>query len=81
MFTSFVCAVGPHPAARAIYSVITGVAFLAAFVGIASGSGNSVTILAFTAAIVLAWTWFTTLSLKVYQAQGNACAPASGLIA
>jgi hypothetical protein len=66
---------------RSIYAVITGVAFFTAFVGIASGSGNSVTILTFTAAIVLAWAWFTALSINVYQAQGDTCAPVSALTA
>lgn len=49
----------------AIYSVITGVAFLAGFIGIASGSGNSWTLLGFWIGVVLAWTWISILSARL----------------
>ncbi|MFC4396505.1 DUF998 domain-containing protein [Arthrobacter sedimenti] len=39
------------------FSLATGVLFLAAFAGIASGSTSAVIVLGFTAAVVLAWTW------------------------
>jgi len=39
----------------AIYSIVTGIAFLSAFIGIASGSGNSWTILGFWIGIILDW--------------------------
>ncbi|ADB32623.1 conserved hypothetical protein [Kribbella flavida DSM 17836] len=42
---------------RAVASYATGVLFLAAFAGIASGSAGAGVTLAFWAAIVLAWTW------------------------
>jgi len=46
------------------YSLFTGIIFFAAFVGIASGSGNGWTILGFWIGIILAWTWLSLLSLK-----------------
>jgi hypothetical protein len=49
------------------FSRITGVLFLAAFAGIASGSGNVVLTLAFVAAVVLAWTWVSALAAHLYQ--------------
>ena len=48
------------------YSVVTGLVFLAGFVGVASGSGNSWTVLGFWIAVVLAWSWITAISLR-YQ--------------
>jgi len=42
-------------------SVVTGAAFLAAFAGIAAGAGSSPTVLAFYAAVVLAFVWLTLL--------------------
>jgi hypothetical protein len=38
------------------------VLFFAAFAGIASGSKNPMIIPAFTAAVVLSWTWLSALS-------------------
>jgi hypothetical membrane protein len=52
----------------AIYSRITGVVFLAGFAGIASGSHGALTTLPFTAAVVLAWSWITVLSVRLYRA-------------
>jgi hypothetical protein len=43
------------------FSAITGIGFLATFVGIASGVGNSVTVLGFYAAIVLAFVWLSAM--------------------
>jgi hypothetical membrane protein len=51
----------------AIYSRITGVVFLAAFAGIASGSHGALTTLPFVAAVVLAWSWITALSILFYR--------------
>lgn len=48
-----------HPA-RAAYSFATGIIFLAAFAGLASGSAGETTTLAFYAAITAAFTWLTT---------------------
>jgi len=54
----------------AAYSVATGVLFFAAFFGIASGSqqGGAIrtfVILAFTAAVVLAWAWVSAMSIRL----------------
>jgi hypothetical protein len=50
----------------AIYSVVTGVLFLAAFAGIASGSQGGVTI-AFSLAVVLCFTWISMLSAQLNE--------------
>ena len=42
--------------------------FLAGFAGIASGSHGALTTLPFTAAVVLAWSWVTALSVRLYRA-------------
>ena len=49
------------------FSRITGVVFLAAFAGIASGSHGPTT-LAFVAAVLLAWSWLATVSVHFYRA-------------
>jgi Protein of unknown function (DUF998) len=51
----------------AAYSRITGLVFLAGFAGIASGSHGALTTLPFTAAVVLAWSWITALSIRIYR--------------
>jgi hypothetical membrane protein len=50
-----------------LFSAIVGVAFLAAFVGVASGSGSSAVVLAFWAALILAWTWLAALAVHLYR--------------
>jgi hypothetical membrane protein len=54
----------------AIYSALTGIVFFAAFFGIASGSqqGGAVLVfvtLAFTAAVVIAWTWISLMAARL----------------
>ena len=51
------------------FSRITGVLFLAGFGGVVSGATSPGVNLAFTAAVVLAWTWLSALSLHVYRDQ------------
>jgi Protein of unknown function (DUF998) len=51
------------------YSIVTGVVFLAGFVGVASGSGNSWSVIGFWIAVVLAWSWITAMSLR-YRRMG-----------
>ena len=51
------------------FSRITGVLFLAGFGGVVSGATTPGVNLAFTAAVVLAWTWLSALSLHVYRDQ------------
>ncbi len=56
----------------AVFSLVTGVLFLAAFAGIASGgSPTGFGVLAFTAAIVLAWTWLFLVSSAMSRAAAN----------
>jgi hypothetical protein len=52
----------------ATFSLLTGIIFFAAFVGIASGSGNSWTILGFWVGVVIAWLWLSLLSAKLRAA-------------
>jgi hypothetical protein len=56
----------------AIYSVATGVIFLASFMGIAAGSQQTgtalqVVTLAFTAAVILGWTWISLLMAQLMK--------------
>jgi hypothetical membrane protein len=55
----------------AICSRTTGVVFLAGFAGIASGSHGAPTTLPFAAAVVLAWSWITALSVRLYRATAH----------
>lgn len=47
------------------FSGITGVVFLASFVGIGAGAGNPWTILGFWIGVVLAWMWLSMLSARL----------------
>ena len=49
------------------FSVGTGVVFLAAFAGVASGSGSPVVVAAFWAALLIAWTWLGALAVHLYR--------------
>jgi hypothetical membrane protein len=53
--------------AWAVFSVVTGVAFLAAFAGVASGSGSAVVVIGFWAALLLAWSWMAALAVHLYR--------------
>ena len=46
------------------FSLVTGLVYLVTFVGIASGAGNVVVVLAFTGAVVLGWVWLTLLMAR-----------------
>lgn len=52
---------------RAAVSVVTGVAFLAGFAGIASGSDTPTVVLAFTASVLLVWAWLSSTSAHLYR--------------
>jgi hypothetical protein len=52
---------------RARVSVVTGVAFLAGFMGIASGSGTPTVVLTFTAAVLLVYGWLSDTSAHLYR--------------
>lgn len=51
----------------ALFSLVAGIALLAGFAGIASGSHGAATTLPFTAAVVLACSWITAYSVHVYR--------------
>ena len=51
----------------AVFSLVTGLLFLAAFAGIATGSTSSAVVLAFTGAVILAWVWLALISVQLYQ--------------
>ncbi len=51
----------------ALFSLVNGVVFFAAFFGIASGSGAVWLNLAFGGAVVLAWAWITALALRLHR--------------
>jgi hypothetical protein len=61
----------------AIYSVVTGVFFFAAFVGIATGSNSSraiatFVILAFTVAVVIGWAWVSVMAARLLTGRSPA---------
>ncbi|MEV4055106.1 DUF998 domain-containing protein [Amycolatopsis sp. NPDC049688] len=59
-------AIGSHlPPARAWYSRLSGLLFLAGFAGVASGSTSPVVILGFWAAVIIAFAWLATTSFHL----------------
>ena len=56
-----------HRSGFAWFSGVTGVAFLAAFAGVASGSDSPAIVAAFWAALILAWVWIASLSVHLYR--------------
>jgi hypothetical membrane protein len=55
-----------------VFSLVTGLFYLAAFVGIASGGAtSSVVVLAFTAAVLLAFLWLLLLCRSLYSLIGS----------
>ena len=61
-----------HRLRWAIYSRLTGLLFLAGFIGIASGGTNPAAVLGFWAAVIAAWTWLAAVSLRLYRDTGQA---------
>ena len=49
------------------FSVATGIAFLAAFAGLASGSDSPVIVAVFWAALIVVWAWIAALSVRLYR--------------
>lgn len=49
------------------FSRATGVLFLAAFLGIASGSASPPVVLGFWAGVILAWSWIAITSIDLYR--------------
>jgi hypothetical membrane protein len=52
---------------RAVFSVVTGVGFIAGFAAISSGSSSASVVLMFTAAVLLVCGWLTSTSLDLYR--------------
>jgi hypothetical membrane protein len=49
----------------ATYSVVTGILFLGAFIGIASGAKQSALVLAFWGAVIIGWAWLSLVSARL----------------
>ena len=49
------------------YSVVTGILFLLAFAGVASGSTSAVVILGFWAGVIVSFSWIAALSIDLYR--------------
>ena len=47
------------------YSIATGVIFLLAFMGIASGSGHALTVIGFWIGVIFAWTWLALMGMRL----------------
>jgi Protein of unknown function (DUF998) len=58
-------------ASWAWFSRVTGLVFAGSFLALASGSGGAVSVLVFTAAVVLVWAWLTAVSIKLYRNVGQ----------
>ena len=52
-------------------SRVTGLLFLAGFAGLASGSSSSAVVLAFWAALLVAWGWLGALAISLYRRVGE----------
>jgi hypothetical membrane protein len=48
-----------------VFSIVTGIVFLAGFAGIASGSGSGWSLAGFWIGLVLAWAWVSALSARL----------------
>jgi Protein of unknown function (DUF998) len=51
----------------AAYSLATGVIFFAAFAGVATGSGQSWSVIGFWVGVVFAWAWLWALAMKLLR--------------
>ncbi|CAN5333862.1 hypothetical protein BH09ACT1_BH09ACT1_12780 [soil metagenome] len=49
------------------FSIAAGVLLLVGFIAIASGTSTSVTVLLFTATVILSWVWLSLVSLRFYR--------------
>ena len=56
----------------AAYSLATGVIFFAAFVGIATGSGQSWSVIGFWIGVVVAWAWIWAMAVKLLSEHASA---------
>jgi hypothetical protein len=49
----------------ALFSLVTGILYFAAFIGIGASGGSAIGNLAFTVAVIAGWAWVTLLMLRV----------------
>ena len=49
------------------FSAVTGVAFLVAFAGVASGSSSAAVVVGFWAALILVWAWMGAVAVHLYR--------------
>lgn len=56
---------------RTWFSIATGVVFLAAFAGLASGSTSAAVVIAFWAALIVVWAWIGSVSIHLYREAGR----------
>lgn len=61
-----------HLRGRARFSVATGVVFLLAFFGVASGSTSAIVVIGFWIGLLLAWAWMASTAIHEYRALGTA---------
>jgi hypothetical protein len=60
-----------HRTGRVIFARITGAGFLAGFAAVASGGGSTAANLAFVAAVLLVFSWLTTVAADRYRLVGT----------
>jgi hypothetical protein len=51
----------------ALYSRVSGICFLAGFVGVAAGAGSRPLTIAFVVSVVIVWTWMSLVSVHLYR--------------
>jgi hypothetical protein len=56
----------------AVYSLASGVIFFAAFVGVATGSGQSWSVIGFWIGVLVAWAWIWALALSLLTDRASA---------
>jgi len=56
----------------AAYSTATGVIFFAAFVGVATGSGQPWSVIGFWIGVVFAWAWISTMAARLLTGRASA---------
>lgn len=57
-------------------SRMTGILFLAGFLGLASGSSSPLVVTGFWAALLVAWAWIASLAVNLYRQAAVSCRPA-----
>jgi hypothetical protein len=58
---------GERRRGMALYSRLTGLAFLAAFAGVTTGSSSAAIVLPFYAGVLIAWIWIAVVAVHLYR--------------